>query len=48
MLVGIGPRSHVARPSIMQPLYESKINVAVTRLWDGGFYVKLDDEMNGF
>jgi len=34
--------------SIMQKLYDSEINVFVSSFWDGGFEVKLGDEMNGF
>ena len=34
--------------SVLQRLYDSEINVAVTSFWDDRFYVKLGDEMNGF
>ncbi|HET8700819.1 MAG TPA: hypothetical protein VFL97_04030 [Nitrococcus sp.] len=34
--------------SLMQQLYESEINFAVSSSYDDGFYVKLGDEMNGF
>lgn len=34
--------------SIMQDLYHSEINASISWLWDGGFDVKLGDEMNGF
>ncbi len=34
--------------SIMQDLYDSEINFSVSTFWDGGFDVKLGDEMNGF
>ena len=34
--------------SIMQCLYDSEINVAVSSFWDDGFYVKLGDEVNGY
>jgi hypothetical protein len=34
--------------SILQRPYDSEINVWVTSFWDGGFYVWLGDEMNGY
>lgn len=34
--------------SVMQRLYDSEINVSVASFWDGGFDVKLGDDMNGF
>ena len=34
--------------SVMQDLYHSEINFAVSTFWDGGFRVKLGDEVNGF
>ncbi len=34
--------------SVLQDLYHSEINFAVSTFWDGGFFVKLGDEMNGF
>jgi hypothetical protein len=34
--------------SILQRLYDSKINVWVTSFSDDGFYVRLGDEMNGY
>lgn len=34
--------------SLMQRLYDSEINVWVISFYDGGFYVRLGDEMNGF
>jgi hypothetical protein len=33
---------------ITDALYESEINCSVATFWDGGFDVKLGDEMNGF
>lgn len=33
---------------IPQRLYDSEINFSVSCFWDGGFEVKLGDEMNGF
>ncbi len=32
----------------LQKIYDSEINVSLSTLWDGGFEVKLGDEMNGF
>lgn len=34
--------------SIMQDLYHSEINFSVSTFWDGGFDVKIGDDMNGF
>lgn len=34
--------------SVFQDLYDSEINFSVSTFWDGGFEVKLGDEMNGF
>lgn len=34
--------------SIMQALYASEINCSVSCFWDGGWKVKLGDEMNGW
>lgn len=34
--------------TVFQPLYDSEINFLVSCFWDGGFYVALGDEMNGF
>ena len=34
--------------SILQRLYDSEINVAISSFWDDGFYVKLGDGMNGY
>jgi hypothetical protein len=33
---------------ILDDLYASEINFAISTFWDGGFDVKLGDEMNGF
>ena len=33
---------------VLRRLYESEINVSLTSFWDGGWTVKLGDEMNGF
>jgi len=33
---------------ILQRLYDSEINASISSFWDGGFTVKLGDEMNGF
>jgi len=32
----------------LQRLYDSEINFSISCFWDGGFTVKLGDEMNGF
>jgi hypothetical protein len=34
--------------SVFQELYDSEINFSISTFWDGGFDVKLGDEMNGF
>jgi hypothetical protein len=34
--------------SIPQRLYDSEINFSITTFWDGGFTVKIGDDMNGF
>lgn len=34
--------------SVLQDLYDSEINVAISTLWDGGFDVKLGDHINGY
>jgi hypothetical protein len=34
--------------SICQALYDSEINFSVSTFWDGGFEVKLGDEINGW
>lgn len=34
--------------SVMQDLYHSEINFAVSTFWDGGFDLKLGDPVNGF
>jgi hypothetical protein len=33
---------------VIQALYDSEINCSITTFWDGGFTVRLGDEMNGF
>ena len=33
---------------VMTKLYESEINCSISAFWDGGWTVKLGDEMNGF
>ena len=32
----------------LQKIYDSEINFFISTFWDGGFSVKLGDEMNGF
>ena len=34
--------------SVFQRLYDSEINFSVSCFWDGGFIVRLGDDMNGF
>jgi hypothetical protein len=34
--------------AIIDALYESELNCEVSTFWDGGFTLKLGDEMNGF
>lgn len=34
--------------SVFQDLYDSETNFHISTMWDGGFEVKLGDEMNGF
>jgi hypothetical protein len=34
--------------SVFQDLYHSEINFSVSTFWDGGFDVRLGDEMSGF
>jgi len=34
--------------SIFQKVYDSEINFQVSTFWDGGFTIKMGDEMNGF
>jgi hypothetical protein len=34
--------------TVIQALYDSEINCSISSLSDGGFAVKLGDEMNGF
>lgn len=38
----------VRASDIPQRLYDSEINFSISCFWDGGFGVKLGDEMNGF
>ncbi len=33
---------------MLQELYDSEINFEISCFWDGGFAVKLGDEINGF
>ena len=33
---------------VLAGLYASEINVSIVSFWDGGFTVKLGDEINGF
>ena len=32
----------------LQKIYDSEINISINTLWDGGFDLKLGDEMNGY
>lgn len=32
----------------LHKLYQSEINVRITSFWDGGWYVCLGDEVNGY
>lgn len=34
--------------SVFQDLYDSEINFSISTMWDGGFDVKLGDDINGF
>lgn len=34
--------------SIFQKLYDSEINFSISTFWDGGFTVKLGDDLNGW
>ena len=34
--------------SVFQELYDSEINFSISVLWDGGFEVKMGDNLNGF
>lgn len=34
--------------NLIKSLYESEINVTISWFWDGGFEIKIGDEMNGF
>lgn len=36
------------KTDIFQELYDSEINFSVSCFWDGGFEVKLGDDLNGF
>jgi hypothetical protein len=36
------------KTDIFQELYDSEINFSVSCFWDGGFTVKLGDDMNGW
>ena len=33
---------------VMEALYASEINCSISSFWDGGYEVKLGDELNGF
>jgi squalene cyclase len=33
---------------IPQQLYDHEINFSISAFWDGGFMVKIGDELNGF
>jgi hypothetical protein len=33
---------------ILQDLYDNEINFTIATFWDGGFQIKLGDELNGF
>jgi hypothetical protein len=44
-------REHLDSPAskpVAQRLYDSEINCEISSFWDGGFTVKIGDEMNGF
>ena len=34
--------------SVMEDLYHSEINASITWFWDGGFNVRLGDDLNGW
>lgn len=34
--------------AVLQSLYDSEINVSISSFWDGGWLVRLGDEMNGY
>lgn len=34
--------------SVIQDLYNSEINFAVSTMWDGGFEVQIGDQVSGF
>ena len=47
----VRPGATIARIDLAAELprvYESEINVSISWLWDGGFEVRLGDEVNGF
>jgi hypothetical protein len=33
---------------VLSELYESEINCSLSSFWDGGWFVKIGDESNGF
>lgn len=35
-------------PNLPQQLYDREINFSISTFWDGGFTVKIGDELNGF
>lgn len=41
-------RAHANIKQVMEDLYYSEINFAISCFWDGGFDVKLGDVMNGW
>jgi hypothetical protein len=40
--------SEVVTLTILRDLYESEINYSVSCLWDGGYDVRLGDDLNGW
>jgi hypothetical protein len=40
--------SEPMNPNIPQQLYDREINFSISCFWDGGFTVKIGDELNGF
>jgi hypothetical protein len=46
--IGLPENEDMELGAIIDALYESEINCSVSTFWDGGFDVKLGDEMNGF
>lgn len=34
--------------SVFERLYDSEINFSISTFWDGGYEIKLGDDMNGF